>query len=231
MTDLGQSGRALQAQSRKPSSDGLEPVVPTFGLLQSTRALEGGLANAPIDAAHAFRAMLDAMARPGTIQQVGVAAPPTPLGAAAGALLLTLCDPDTPLWLAPSVATDDVRAWIAFHSGAPILGRGEARFAFGAWEDMQPLSSFAIGTADYPDRSATLIVEVEALEGDARLTGPGVEAVARLAVPDGEAFRQNAALFPLGLDFFLTCGDRLAAIPRTTRVLGASDSAPAREAR
>ena len=33
-------------------------------------------------------------------------------------------------------------------------------------------------------------------------------------------FRANAALFPLGLDFFLTAGNRLAGVPRTTRVEG-----------
>lgn len=41
-----------------------------------TQALEGGFANAPIDAAHAFRAVMNAMARPGTIEQVRGAQPP-----------------------------------------------------------------------------------------------------------------------------------------------------------
>jgi alpha-D-ribose 1-methylphosphonate 5-triphosphate synthase subunit PhnH len=51
------------------------------------------------------------------------------------------------------------------------------------------------------------------------LEGPGIETQARLDLPDPAAFRRNHARFPLGLDFFFTCGDRLAAVPRSTRVL------------
>jgi alpha-D-ribose 1-methylphosphonate 5-triphosphate synthase subunit PhnH len=39
-----------------------------------------------------------------------------------------------------------------------------------------------------------------------------------LTLPEVAAFRANRALFPLGLDFFFTCGDRLAALPRSTVV-------------
>ena len=52
----------------------------------------------------------------------------------------------------------------------------------------------------------------------ATLTGPGIRDTARLTLPEAETFRRNARLFPLGLDFFLTAGDRVAALPRTTRV-------------
>ncbi|MFN7596068.1 MAG: phosphonate C-P lyase system protein PhnH, partial [Cereibacter sp.] len=31
-------------------------------------------------------------------------------------------------------------------------------------------------------------------------------------------FRANHALFPLGFDAFLTCGSRVAGLPRSTRV-------------
>ena len=47
-------------------------------------ALEGGFTDAPIDAARAFRGLMTAMARPGTICDVSGATPPAPLGAAAG---------------------------------------------------------------------------------------------------------------------------------------------------
>ncbi|MFV0474065.1 MAG: phosphonate C-P lyase system protein PhnH [Pikeienuella sp.] len=181
-------------------------------------ALSGGFGDPSADAAFAFRAALDAMARPGTIRDIAGAAPPPPLSPAAGALMLALCDPETPVWLAPSLATEDVRRWLAFHAGAPLAPRAEARFAFGRWEEMAPLSDFAIGTDEYPDRSATLVVEVGALEGDDRLTGPGIETEAFLRLPDPAAHRANRALFPLGLDVFLTCGARLAALPRTVRV-------------
>jgi alpha-D-ribose 1-methylphosphonate 5-triphosphate synthase subunit PhnH len=183
--------------------------------------LEGGFADPAIEAAHVFRAALQAMARPATVHRVTGARPPAPLSPAAGALALMLLDHDTGLWLAPSVDVAAVRDWLTFHTGAPFVGPGEARFAFGPWSEL-PLDALPLGTPEYPDRSATLVVEVGALDPEGsrahRLTGPGIEREAWLTVPDPEALRSNRARFPLGLDFFLTCGDRLAALPRSVRV-------------
>jgi len=185
-------------------------------------ALTGGFADAPVEAAQAFRAALQAMARPGHIFRVTGVAPPAPLPVAAGVLALTLCDPDTPLWLAPDLATDSLAAWLTFHTGAPIAeDRGQAAFGIGAWQALAPIDDFAIGTPDYPDRSATLIVLMDHLSGDGpALSGPGIRERAHLSLPETVAFQRNAALFPQGLDFFFCAGDRLAALPRTTRVEG-----------
>lgn len=182
-------------------------------------SLTGGFADAPVDAARAFRAILQAMARPGTIHPVAGAAPPAPLSPAAGAVLLTLADPTTPLHLAGAADCPSVRDWIAFHIGAPVVAAEEAQLAVGRWDALLPVGRFRIGQPDYPDRSATLIVETGRLDTDgARLTGPGIRTEARLTLPDTAAFAANRALFPLGWDCILTCGDRLAAIPRSTRV-------------
>ena len=183
-------------------------------------SLSGGFAVPPLDSARAFRAAMEAMARPGTIREVDGAQPPAPLSPAAGALILALCDPSTPLHLAGPCDTPAVRAWIAFHSGAPIVAAQEASFAVGPWASLIPLDRFPLGAPDYPDRSATLIVEVPHLApGGTRLTGPGIRDEARLSLPDPvDPLRHNAARFPLGLDLFLTCGSRLAAVPRSTRI-------------
>ncbi|MEM8791921.1 MAG: phosphonate C-P lyase system protein PhnH [Pseudomonadota bacterium] len=184
-----------------------------------TTALEGGFSDAPVAAARAFRAALDAMARPGTITVLEGALPPPPVSVAAGTLLLTLCDPETPVALCGAADTSEMRDWLTFHTGAPFVPVERAMFALGAWEDLIPITRFQIGTPEYPDRSATLIVECAGLEASGtRLTGPGIEAEASLALPELEAFRRNRALFPLGLDFFFTAGDRVAALPRTTIV-------------
>jgi alpha-D-ribose 1-methylphosphonate 5-triphosphate synthase subunit PhnH len=182
-------------------------------------ALDGGFADAPRDAAHAFRAAMNVMARPGRIERLAGARPPAPLSVAAGVLVLTLCDPETPVHLAGSHDTPEVRGWIAFHTGAPVVGRAQAAFAVGTWEALGPLEGYRIGEAEYPDRSATLIVEMADLRAEgAALTGPGIRDTARLSLLETEAFCLNARHFPLGLDFFLTAGDRVAALPRTTRV-------------
>ncbi|MFN3145575.1 MAG: phosphonate C-P lyase system protein PhnH [Paracoccaceae bacterium] len=182
-------------------------------------ALEGGFADTPREAAVAFRACLSALARPGRIETVAGAAPPAPVSPAAGAVLLTLADGSTPVHLAGAHDVPEVRDWITFHTGAPLVGAADAVFALGAWDALQPLDRFARGLPDYPDRSATLIVEMPALTSEgARLTGPGIETEAFLSLPEVAAFRANRAQFPQGLDFFLAAGDRLAGLPRTTRV-------------
>lgn len=183
--------------------------------------LSGGFDDAPEQAAHAFRAAMEAMARPGRIESVTGAAPPAPLSVAAGVLLLTLADPTTPVHLAPSHDTEAVRGWLAFHTGAPLVEAERAVFAVGTWEAL-PVARLSVGTAEYPDRSATLIVEMADLRAEGpRLTGPGIKGVAHLSLPEVAAFRANRALYPLGFDTFLTCGDRLAALPRSTVVEGA----------
>jgi alpha-D-ribose 1-methylphosphonate 5-triphosphate synthase subunit PhnH len=185
--------------------------------MEGAAALGGGFADRAVEAAHAFRAALGAMARPGTVHRVTGVRPPAPLSPAAGALALTLADGDTPLWLAPSVDGEAARAWLTFHTGAPFGQPDEARFAFGRWEEL-PLDDFPVGTPEYPDRSATLVVEVDEIGQAHRLTGPGIEREARLTVPNPEFCRANRGRFPLGLDIFIACGDRLAALPRTVRV-------------
>lgn len=181
--------------------------------------LQGGFTHPATDATHAFRGVMEAMARPGTIQTLTGATPPAPLSAAAGVALLTLCDTETPLYLAGDADCEAVRRWVAFHTGAPITGPTQCMFALGTWEALAPLSAYPIGTAEYPDRSSTLIVETENLQDSgATLTGPGIRDTAALCLPETQAFQDNAALFPLGLDFFFTCGDRIAALPRSTKV-------------
>ena len=187
--------------------------------MMQKQALEGGFTNAPVEAARGFRAVLDALSRPGRIVEVAGATPPAPLSPAAGALVLVLCDQTTPLHLAGAHDCPALRDWITFHTGAPLVDAPRAAFALGRWPDLMPLERFACGLPDYPDRSATLIVELDELAPQgARLSGPGIRDSARLSLPEVAAFRANHALFPLGLDFFFAAGNRLAGLPRSTIV-------------
>lgn len=188
-------------------------------LQQENSNFAGGFARPAIDAAHAFRAAMQAMARPGTRHDVTGATPPGGISAAAGALLLTLCDPETGIYLAADIDSKPLREWIAFHTGAPIVSAVQADFALGGWSALMPLSQFPIGTSEYPDRSATLIVEIEDLQGEgAILSGPGIQDVTPMVLPEIAGFQGNAALYPQGLDFFFTSGSEVTALPRSTRV-------------
>lgn len=181
--------------------------------------LTGGFDSPPQQSARAFRAVLEAMARPGTIHSVEGALPPRPLSAAAGVALLTLADSTTSLHLAGAADCADVRDWVAFHIGAPLVRAEAAEFAVGTWEALNPVTRFRIGQPDYPDRSATLIVEVDRLTNHgATLTGPGIATATWLSLPETAAFAANAAQFPLGFDCLFTFGNRIAGLPRSTRV-------------
>lgn len=184
-----------------------------------TQLLDGGFADTARDAARAFREVLEAMARPGQVRTLGGAQPPSPLPIAAGTVLLTLVDSTTPVHLTTAWDTRKVRDWLTFHTGAPIMPPAEAMFAAGPWAEVTVPQDYPIGTAEYPDRSATLIAGVPSLGGRAhRLTGPGVATEIRLSLPEAGFFRVNRTRFPLGLDVMLCAGNRMVAIPRTTRV-------------
>ncbi|MEO0774357.1 MAG: phosphonate C-P lyase system protein PhnH [Pseudomonadota bacterium] len=183
------------------------------------KSLEGGFQDAPTEAARAFRAAMAAMARPGRIEPLDAATPPAPTSKAAGSLLLTLADHETGIYLAGDHDCAAMRDWLTFHTGAPLVGPGEADFALGTWEALLPLSAFPVGTPEYPDRSTTLIVEMEDLHSEgAILKGPGIKDVASLNLPDAKLMQANHQHFPMGLDFFLTSGSRVAALPRSTQV-------------
>ncbi len=119
------------------------------------------------EAQRAFRAVMNALARPGTIQPVaGLADAPAPLSAVAAAVALTLADYETPLFLdTPLAANPDVARYLAFHSGARVVAApSQASFAVIADPaSMADFADFALGTDIYPDRSTTLILQVEHL--------------------------------------------------------------------
>ncbi|WP_264211256.1 phosphonate C-P lyase system protein PhnH [Leisingera thetidis] len=182
-------------------------------------AYAGGFSNPPVASAHAFRAAMNAMARPGRIEEITGAEPPAGISVAAGSLLLTLCDPETGVYLAPDADSEALRGWLAFHTGAPVVAAEEADFALGGWAALMPLSRFRTGTPEYPDRSATLIVEMPEFGTlNAALSGPGIRDTARMQLPELAAFQNNADLYPLGVDFFFTAGTQATALPRSTQI-------------
>jgi alpha-D-ribose 1-methylphosphonate 5-triphosphate synthase subunit PhnH len=194
--------------------------MPAAGLAE----LAPGFRDPVHDAQTTFRAILDALAHPGRIvERPAALAALAPLGDAAAAIALTLCDMDTPIWLDSGLAR--CADYLRFHCGAPqAAAPGDAHFAFISDPSALPaLDTFALGSDEYPDRSTTLVVEIAGLRAGRghTLSGPGIAESARLAVaglPDG-FWRERetlAVLMPRGLDVIFTCGPRLAVVPRTT---------------
>jgi alpha-D-ribose 1-methylphosphonate 5-triphosphate synthase subunit PhnH len=176
-----------------------------------------------------FRTVMEAIARPGLARPLAsdLAAPP-PLRATAAAVALTLLDYETPFWLDQELAAaGEVAAWLKFHTGAPqTTDCAQAAFAFVADPAaMLPFGAFAPGSLEYPDRSTTLVVQVEKLDqGDElALSGPGIAGTRRFsAAPLPPDFRArliaNREMFPRGVDLILVTETAVAALPRSVRV-------------
>lgn len=195
---------------------------------QPVSHLEGGFGDPVFDAQVSFRAIMDAFARPGTIAELGeLVHPPRPVPSAAGSFLATLADYDSPVWLDAATISGGFSDWLSFHTGAPVVDDpADARFALVCDVSGMPnLVAFAQGTHAYPDRSATIILALPALEGGAALTltGPGIETAATIApvgLFDGflEAWATNHSAYPCGIDLVLAAGTRAIALPRTTNI-------------
>ncbi|GAB3124542.1 phosphonate C-P lyase system protein PhnH [Novispirillum itersonii] len=190
-------------------------------------SLTPGFSDAVHQSQAVFRCALTALSRPGQWATVPHLPPaPAPLSAAAAAMILTLADMDTPLWLDPVLSTPEVTGWVRFHTGAPLVSLPE-QAAFAVIADCAALTAldrFSLGTAEAPDLAATLIVQLppqDATSPARTLTGPGIDGSLSLTVSglpdafwaDREAF---APLFPQGVDVLLTTPEAVCGLPRTT---------------
>lgn len=189
--------------------------------------LAPGFNDPQLDAQRVFRQLLQAMSRPGQIVPIDrLPEAPQPLSPAAAALALTLFDLDTPIWL-----SDELRAtagdYLAFHTGAPLTVEiGAASFVLVADGNRLPdLAQVALGDAEYPERAATVIVQVQRLSvaPGRRLRGPGILghvdiSVDGLAAEFWSAVQANQKRFPLGFDAILVAGDMVLGLPRTVNV-------------
>ena len=182
----------------------------------------------PAEAARFFRTVLSAFSTPATPLAVGpLPGAPEPLLPTTAAVILSLADYQTPVWLSPRLNTEAARKYIRFHTGAPVTQEPRSA-AFALLEHSEVLAhidQFSIGTDAYPDRSATLIVQCSGgfSSGHADASGPGLKATVPFGVSgtDGKFWQRlqmNAQLFPLGLDFLFAAPAAIAALPRSTRL-------------
>ena len=192
--------------------------------------LPPGFADKVLSAQSTFRSVMDAMARPGSVQRVTAnAGVPAGMMRGSAAIALTLFDHDTPIWLDDTMsATSDVARWLKFHTSAPVVADSSiASFALiGDAASLPALDRFAYGSNEYPDRSTTLILQLDSLtQGPAfELKGPGINGTALLQamIRPRDLFDRlaiNETLFPRGIDVVLVHDDAIVAIPRTTRLV------------
>ena len=191
-------------------------------------ALRPGFADPVFESQAISRAVMQAMARPGLpVRIASDLRPPAPLTVPSTAIVLTLCDFETPLWLDSRPFSTEARRYLRFHCGCPLATSPEdAVFALIADPRHMPsLAEFGQGTDEYPDRSATLILQVQSLSQGStfRLSGPGIKGATELSVLGlpawfPAAWKLNHAQYPVGIDVILADSDRIAGLPRSTRL-------------
>jgi alpha-D-ribose 1-methylphosphonate 5-triphosphate synthase subunit PhnH len=184
-----------------------------------------GFADAVHDAQAAFRQALTALSRPGRPVTLGAPVPGLPLGAAMAHLLLTLTDDDTAVWWQTNNSVS--AQWLRFHTGARLANTCDtAAFAVVLSPGfIPPLEAFAGGSAESPEASATLLVEVPSFDSGPAYDwrGPGIRDVETVRIdglPAGfwAQWLAGRAVFPEGIDMVFTCGNAAIGLPRTTRV-------------
>ena len=175
-----------------------------------------------------FRAAMRALAEP--CKPISLAAnitPPDGLTAAAAAVLLTLADFETSLWLdAAASGRPEIGGYLRFHTGTKLTTQAsDASFALITLAGRMPkLHDFAQGVPEYPDRSTTLIVETAAFNArEWTCSGPGIAGTRTFGVKGMPSdflsfWAHNASGFPLGVDILFVAGGQIAGLPRTTRL-------------
>lgn len=164
-----------------------------------------------------YRALLEAMSRPGSVESIQANDTEVTYLAVLATLLdgeVSLSDPNGllseshwPLLQAQHAPTDEADY---------ILCQG----------DQPPTLQPRLGTLPCPEQSATLVIQVESLKtGNLyfQLTGPGIRGNKKISIsglhPDWLAQREDwICSFPLGVDLILVDETAAMALPRTTKV-------------
>ncbi|MEA5581489.1 phosphonate C-P lyase system protein PhnH [Nodularia harveyana UHCC-0300] len=177
------------------------------------------------DSQRTFRALLNANSRPGKPYQINAEMTvPVDLIPACGAAALTLLDLDVFVWLQPNFS-DQVKAWLLFHTGCRFTEHPEkADFALiQDLEKLPELSIFKWGTAEKPETSTTLLIQVEsfATGKPVTLTGAGIleKQLITPTLPQKywDLWKQNYQAYPQGLDVFLFTKNLVMGLPRTAK--------------
>lgn len=177
----------------------------------------------------AFRGLLNAMSRPGTVHALSDSV--VDRDEALALLARSLLDPEVSVAGARPDDEPTARA-VVQASGCRMANLPDADFVVaGGGSSAGAVSRVRTGTPDWPDSSATLVYLVEDVAedgGDMVWTGPGIlgdrsPKIDGFDPAEWERLREVNSGYPIGVDcFFLDACGRILALPRSTRVRGGS---------
>ena len=181
-----------------------------------------------------YRAALQALSYPGRLIDLDHdASTPKDTNRVVAGLLSALLDSETSLWCSSKDQLIQACEWLQFHTDCAVLESSEQ--ADFLWikniEEFPEIERIKTGTDQYPDRSATCIIEVPSLSQKSidffTLKGPGIQFTSELHVKgwSKEIYKkllsiwtQNHQLFPCGIDLYLSDGQHLIGLPRSTQL-------------
>ncbi len=164
-----------------------------------------------------FRSSLEALARPGELQQV------TPLfGSGLLAMASVLLYAEVSYFYQGTLNFEMIQAVC----GARNTSRESADYLFFDCLDHEHLVQVKIGTAESPEQGATILFSYPYVRENStrvRLSGPGIDGTKVLDLPVTMAFIEKLSekneSFPMGIDLFLISSENtLLGLPRTTNI-------------
>ncbi|MEA3468727.1 MAG: phosphonate C-P lyase system protein PhnH [Thermodesulfobacteriota bacterium] len=164
-----------------------------------------------------FRALMEAMARPGSLHSLDAW-----LDGARSyrGVLASLLDAGTTLSDCHDLL--EPNDWPLLQARQEITEKADYLLCQGS---AHPNGSPKVGSLSCPDQSATLLIQVENLGNGGSslmLQGPGIQSTCSLEVsglePAWLELREEYISFPLGIDCILLDQKNITAIPRTTKV-------------
>ena len=192
------------------------------------RASLPGLKDPVFDSQRIFRRLVRAMSLPGTVVTIAGIELPAFEGVmpASAAILMALADRETAVWIDDGLCPSGISDYLRFHTAAAAAKqREDAVFALiDGRSGGSAFDGFNPGTDEYPDRPATVIVQVEAFgTGEAKIIdGPGIKerreiSVQGLAAGFWPQWTANQGKYPRGVDLFLVSGLDVLGLPRSVR--------------
>ncbi|WP_420548153.1 phosphonate C-P lyase system protein PhnH [Curvivirga sp.] len=200
-----------------------------FSSSQDARGMNiPGLQDPVHSSAEVFRVLAKVMSEPGTVEELTeICGHPDELLKAASAAILTLADMDTSLYLSSELDSPISRGFLTLHTGVKIVdSANQADFVIATQDtDISQYQDLPVGDPQYPDQSATLIIQVSNIRGSKKVTlnGPGIENIKQVQMPDlPDSFfswrDMKNSLYPCGIDIIFASNTELMAIPRTTKL-------------
>lgn len=184
--------------------------------------------NSSQQSARAFRVILDALARPGKVSQLPrLIGSSVPAFATSLTVLLSLGDHLTSIYLDHEFRVTAVEKLLRFHTGSQLVQERE-RTDFAVLNAARAeigLERWKRGDPEYPDQSATLIIQTTSLNQGApvQFAGPGIQSsttvrIANVRPSFWEARAAVNAIAPLGIDLIFVTPSEILGCPRSTRV-------------